>query len=107
MEQNLQPAACPPPTRSTTEVNEATNLGSRASDFDSDLESAYPDFQNEYGDFRMNTVTFLETGRPWVLREMMQMTPLMLVITCLGPPALTSTNFWLIADEEESKAIIV
>ncbi|KAJ6463738.1 hypothetical protein DFH09DRAFT_1113342 [Mycena vulgaris] len=45
------PAACPFPTRSTTEVNEATNLVSRASDFDSDLESAYPNFQNEYGDF--------------------------------------------------------
>ncbi|KAJ6528724.1 hypothetical protein DFH09DRAFT_1094228 [Mycena vulgaris] len=51
MEQNLQSAACPPPTRSTKEVNEATNLVSCASDFDSDLESAYPDFQNEYGDF--------------------------------------------------------
>ncbi|KAJ6540921.1 hypothetical protein DFH09DRAFT_1089683 [Mycena vulgaris] len=45
------PAARPSPTRGTTEVNEATNLVSRASDFDFDLESAYPDFQNEYGDF--------------------------------------------------------
>ncbi|KAJ6459753.1 hypothetical protein DFH09DRAFT_1499730 [Mycena vulgaris] len=87
----LQPAASPSPTRSTTEVDEATNLVSRASGFDSDLESAYPDFQNEYGDFPGD-------GAARVLWEMMQMTPLMLVITCLGRPALTSTNFSLIAD---------